>query len=324
LNNFKNNKENENHKEKKYFYIKISPKDKNNKKKNAFIQILAMRKDDNLVIPINQYILRSFSSKNEKHNFKIINQKMQSYFDIDPTKENKTFDKEYQYNISIELLSNDNHINLDFYEENDKIDKSDKGEYNLNLNSIGDEIPFSINCTNSTKNNDSLTNNYYMVRYYSIGEDAIQYNFNSKSIKIERKINSFEISLDNIEVIGNNETNNNISFNFYFNLFEKNDNINKELLEVLTPIAIEPKNSSKVRVNSQEEKINTTLYYDNIQKNNAYLIQIKVNVNKNNDYFYTKNLVYVSLSDPENDNESFIKKYMVLIIIIAAVAILFF
>jgi hypothetical protein len=160
-----------------------------------------MRKDDNLVIPINQYILRSFSSKNEKHNFKIINQKMQSYFDIDPTKENKTFDKEYQYNISIELLSNDNHIYLDFYEENDKIDKSDKGEYNLNLNSIGDEIPFSINCTNSTKNNDSLTNNYYMVRYYSIGEDNIQYNFNSKSIKIERKINSFEISLDNIEVI---------------------------------------------------------------------------------------------------------------------------
>ena len=318
LNIFKNNKENEKHSGKKYVYIKINPKDNNEKISNVFIQILAMGKGDSIVIPINQYILRSFSSKDEIHNFKIINQNMQSYFDIDPNEE-QIIDKEDQYNISIELLSDDNHINLDFYYENDKITKSDKGEYNLNLNEIGDEIPFSINCTNTALNNDLLTNKYYMIRYYSVKENDIQYNFNSKSINIKRKINSFDISLDNLEIIGNNDTNNNISFKFYFNLFEKDDNINKELLEVLTPISIEPKNTTKVRVDSEEEKINITLYYDNIKEENTYLIQIKVNVNKNNDYFYTKNLVYVSENGPKDDNENFFKKNMVLIIIISVV-----
>ena len=59
------------------------------------------------------------------------------------------------------------------------------------------------------------------------------------------------------------------------------------------------------------------MYYDNIKEITTYLIQIKVNVNKNNDYFYTKNLVYVRLINAED-----YKSINILNIFIIAVSVL--
>ena len=317
--NIKDNKlMNPNHiiREKNYIYIKVSFKDYNEKNRNIFIQILAIKKNSDLLIPINQYILRPFSSKDESHNYKIFYNKMQNKIEL----ENKNVSKEEKYNIIIEILGNDNLPKLNFLSQNISLENSDDGKYILNINTNGDEIDFTINCTNLINNNESLIGNYYMLRYYSKEEteEDIKYELNTESIQIENN----QISLDNIKVIGNNYTNNNITFIIYFNLFEKDDIINQELLKVLTPIKINPKYTNKVRVDSQEEKINATLDYD---INNNHIIQIKVNVIKNSDYFYTKNLVYVYniLSNLNNKNNDFDTKLLLLIITITAMLLIF-
>ena len=275
----------------KYVYIKIS-KEKNEKNNNVFIQILAMSKNAQLLIPINQYILRSFSSKDEVHNFIIINNK------INEEKDNK---------IIIEFMNKDKDIKFELDNSNFS-DKLNSKECTIDISLNGDEVLFSIKHENSIKNDDSLSKNFYIVRYHS--EEDIKYDFNSDSIKITKNKKSIDISLDNIKISGNNK-NNNISFVFYFNLFDEDD-INKESLEVLRPISIKPKATAKEKVDSQAKKISKTLDYD-YKDIHTYFVQIKVNVIKNDDYLYSKNLVYVKDVKP---------KMLIIIIIIIVVVIL--
>ena len=331
------NKENKEHKQKKhnrqnsknifpfhrkrgkYVYIKISPKDNNEKYSNVLIQILAMGKNKEIQIPINQYILRQFSSEDEIHHFRIIHKKMQNKYELNEEKNETAFNKINEYNIRFELLGNEKNIKVNFYENINASKLNDTNAYNLNLNNNGNIFDFSINCTNLTRNKGSLIDNYYMIRYISEEED-IKYDYKKDSVEINNNNNSFDISLDNIEISGNNSENNNISFVFYFNLFDIDDINNKELLEVLTPISIKPRNTTKIRVDSQEKQLNTTLYYNNITDDHTYFIQTKINVNKNNDYFYSKNLVHVHVyktkSKPETGNNNVLNIIIVIIIIV--------
>jgi len=248
---------------------------------NTFIQILAIK--DKLIIPAEQYIIKSYyPSKKlvQNETGEIISH---TYFFL-------FFEKK---NISLELHNNNQDLEIKFnIEENSKEEKeNEKIKYLIDLQKqTNNALSFSIDI------NDNELYGKYMLKYNYIQKENEEYIF--KTDNIEKKIkagnSNLEFVFPNIQILGNN-TKDNISFTIYSYLY-LNDELNKTLINLLNsliPNSIPPFSENKIIVNAKEQKFKISFKNTLKDKNEHNLIiQIKVSINKNNDPFYNKYLVY--------------------------------
>ena len=220
---------------------------------------------------------------------------------------------------------------------------------NFNLKYIkkekGEIVIYSINTTGFLDNQEyfginlnlkDISKSYekYMLIYnydQEEKEEKEEYEFNTHN-KTKQRINNsilFEFEFDNIKILGNNLNDNNITFIVYSYLY-LNDDIDEEkfnILNSLIPNSIQPISESKVIVDSKAKKykiiFNDTL---NDEEEHNFIIQIKVFINKNNDYFYNKYLFYTfkeKLKKKRNINYLAIIFIAMIIIIIVILVLIF-
>ena len=238
-----------------------------NSNNNVFIQIFSMKQHSNLIIPNNQYILRKFYFNISLHSYII-----------------KFIERN---NITLELYRNNKAVkikNLNITnDENDRILK-------YSLFNVGYKV-YSFEL-------DKILNEKYMLKYNYDHEEIGTYEFIHHFNKTITRINNsflFEYIFENIKISSNNKKDNNISFIIYSYLYS-NDNLNETLFNLLYnlfPNSIQPISESKIIVDPKEK--NFRISFNNSLKDKEehnFIIQIKVNVNKNNDYFYNKYLIY--------------------------------
>ena len=262
-----------NNNEDKTVLIKISGiNDYNNM--NIFIQILAIK--NNLVIPIDQYILSSINQINHEYNIIFLERK----------------------NITLELHTNKQNLelfNLTKYKE-----KNEDGiiKYFIDPDQIEEEnkenaINFKIISL------DNKLIGKYMLKYnYEPIEEIEEYKFmqlfKDKRKKINDPIFDFEFS---IIKKGNNlkDLKDNINFIIYSYLYllDNNNETQINLLNSLIPNSIQPFSKTKQIVNAKDK--NFKISFNNELKDhnkNNYILQIKININKDNNHFSNKYLVY--------------------------------
>ena len=169
-----------------------------------------------------------------------------------------------------------------------------------------------------------------MLKINSYLEENEKYKFEPKiNNKNHRINNSIIIEFDNLKILGKNSNDDNIKFIVYSYLY-LNDEFNDtlyNLLNNLIPNSLQPNAKSKVVVDSKDKTF--TISFNNVlkgKKEHNFIIQIKISVNKNNDQFYNKYLVYsFNLTIPKEF--SIEKKNLiiyVMIFIIVAILVLVF
>ena len=169
-----------------------------------------------------------------------------------------------------------------------------------------------------------------MLKYNYEQEEKEEYEFKPYKKKIERIYNSILFEFDNIKILGNNNINdNNITFIVYSYIY-LNDDFNETLFNILNsliPNSIQPFSESKVIVDSKDK--NFKIIFNDILKDKEehhFIIQIKVFINKNNDYFYNKYLFYTFKEKLKKEiNINYIAViFIIMIFIIIVIVVLIF
>ena len=271
---------------------------------NTFIQILATKRTLEIIVPINQYIIQNYDSN------------ISPSFTIDIIKKND-ITLEFHRNSKVVEIKNLN----DIYDEKDEIviySIKDTDEYDISVN-------FGILLKNISK-----TYEKYMLKYNYEQEEKEEYEFKPYKKKIERIYNSILFEFDNIKILGNNNINdNNITFIVYSYIY-LNDDFNETLFNILNsliPNSIQPFSESKVIVDSKDK--NFKIIFNDILKDKEehhFIIQIKVFINKNNDYFYNKYLFYTFKEKLKKEiNINYIAViFIIMIFIIIVIVVLIF
>ena len=281
---------------------------------NTFIQIFATKRTLDITFPINQYIIQNYDSY------------------VSPTFTINIINKN---NITLELHRNSKVVEILDSNFNLKYIKKEKGEiviYSINTTGFLDNQEyFGINL--NLKDISKSYEKYMLIYNYDQEEkeEKEEYEFNTHN-KTKQRINNsilFEFEFDNIKILGNNLNDNNITFIVYSYLY-LNDDIDEEkfnILNSLIPNSIQPISESKVIVDSKAKKykiiFNDTL---NDEEEHNFIIQIKVFINKNNDYFYNKYLFYTfkeKLKKKRNINYLAIIFIAMIIIIIVILVLIF-